>query len=113
VSTIVVRLYSSSPSIVKAVQSVCAEHEFTFEHDTGPRPETASFVVSTAAHSRDVVVLANQYNAPIRRCEPIVLPEAALYMAAAARYARGLILVGSDHIRGPRPEPKQPEGVLF
>ena len=107
---IVVRLYSSSPSIVKAVESVCAEHEFNFEHSTGPRPETASFVVSTAAHNRDVVLFANMYNSPIRRCEPITLPEAGLYLAAAARYSRGLILVGSDHIRGPVPTP---EGMLF
>lgn len=109
-SKIVVRLYSSSASIVKAVESVCADHDFAFEHDTGPRPETASFVVSTAAHNRDVVILANNYTSPIRRCEPITLPEAALYMAAAARYSRGLTLVGSDHIRGPVPVP---EGMLF
>lgn len=109
-STIVVRLYSSSPSIVKAVQSVCAEHDLAFEHSTGPRPDTASFVVSTAAHNRDTVILANNYTSPIRRCEPITLPEAGLYLAAAARYSRGLTLVGSDHIRGPVPTP---EGMLF
>lgn len=107
---IVVRLYSSSPSIVKAVEKVCADNDFAFEHSTGPRPETAAFVVSTAAHNRDTVILANMYTSPLRRCEPITLPEADLYMASAAEYSRGLTLVGSDHIRRPVPIP---EGMLF
>lgn len=110
---LVVRLYSRSPSIVSAVRKVCEEHGFGLEVNAGPRPVSASFVVTTAAHSRDSVVLANTYCTPLIRCESLTLPEAGLYLAAGVRYARGLTVCGSDHISKPPPEPKQPEGVLF
>lgn len=110
---LVVRLYSRAPSIVSAVQQICEDHGFALEVNAGPRPASASFVVTTAGHTRDTVILAGIYCTPLIRCEVLTLPEAGLYFAAGVRYSRGLTVCGSDHIAKPPPTPESTEGVLF
>ncbi len=108
-----VKLFSRSPSIHRAVEKLCEAYDFALSIDLGERPAAAAYVVMTAAHNRDVVLLAGMYCTPLSTCEVVHLPEAELYLAAAVRYARGLTLCGSDHVRRSYPEPNQPEGVLF
>ncbi|MCC8930815.1 hypothetical protein [Rhodococcus sp. I2R] len=110
---LVVKLYSRSKIIRKAVEKFCENHDLALSVNEGDRPETASFVVTTNALNRDTVVLANTHCTPLIRCEVVHLPEADLYLAAAARYARGLTLCGSDHVVTRPPEPKPEDGVLF
>ncbi|OZE03067.1 hypothetical protein CH249_14720 [Rhodococcus sp. 05-2255-3B1] len=110
---IVCKLYTRSRPIMKAVKEFCETHEFEVAINMGDRPDTASFVVTCADHTRDTVILANMYCTPLSRCDVITLPEGDLYLAAAARYSRGLTLVGSDHVRRKDPGNKEPEGVLF
>jgi hypothetical protein len=110
---LVIKLYTRSRPIMKALKDFCETHDWELSINMGDRPDTASFVVTCADHTRDTVILANMYCTPLSRCEVVTLPEGNLYMAAAARYARGLTLVGSDHVRRADPGNKQPEGVLF
>lgn len=109
---IVVRLYSRSKPIVKAVDQLCEKHEFVLEVNSGPRPESPMFTVTTTEHSRDTHRLPWKWSAPAARVEWVYLPEAAVYLATSIIYARGAVLCGSDHWFC-NPDDKRAQGVLF
>lgn len=101
----VVTLYSRSAPIIKTTTDSLAEVGILVQVNAGPPPPSASFVVSNAAQSREMVVMSHRLRAGIA-----LVPDHALLLSSSARSHGGLVLVGSDHKLD---QPSPTEGALF